>query len=76
MIKQSLFGVALALATATLAAQAPKPAAAAAHSRKPAAEDREAAVNRRRLRIRYVPAIMQEDGHRRRLPETRCRIGS
>jgi|SRR6476646_19126 hypothetical protein len=55
MIKQSLFGVALALATATLAAQAPKPASKpSAPAAKPPAAQPAPDQNR------YVPAIMQQ----------------
>ena len=57
MIKQSLFGVALALATATLAAQAPKPTTAAAQP-KPAPKT--AKPPSAKGQNPYVPAIMQK----------------
>lgn len=58
MIKQSLFGMALALATATLAAQAPKPTTA---SQKPtAAAPKTAAPQTQKDQNRYVPAIEQK----------------
>ena len=56
MIRQSLFGVALALAAATLAAQAPKPATAAA---KPKAAPT-ATPQSEKAQSPYVPAIMQK----------------
>ena len=57
MIRQSLFGVALALAAATLAAQAPKPATAAA---KPKAAPTTATPQSEKAQSPYVPAIMQK----------------
>jgi hypothetical protein len=57
MIKQSLFGVALTLATATLAAQAPKPATAAA---KPKTAPKTATPESEKAQSPYVPAIMQK----------------
>jgi len=57
MIKQSLFGVALALATATLAAQAPKPTTAAAQP-KPAPKT--ATPKSEKSQNPYVPAILQK----------------
>ena len=57
MIKQSLFGVALALATAALAAQAPKPTTAATQS-KPAPKT--ATPQPEKAQSPYVPAIMQK----------------
>ena len=57
MIRQSLFGVALALAAATLAAQAPKPATAAA---KPKAAPTTAKPQSEEAQSPYVPAIMQK----------------
>ena len=57
MVKQSLFGVALALATSTLAAQAPKPATAAAQP-KPAPKT--ATPPSGKGQSPYVPAIMQK----------------
>jgi hypothetical protein len=57
MITQSLFGVALALATAPLAAQAPKPTTEAV---KPtAAAPKTAKPQLQKAENRYVPAIMQ-----------------
>jgi len=57
MIKQRLFGVALALATAALAAQAPKPTTAAA---KPKSAPKTAAPQPQKAQNPYVPAIMQK----------------
>ena len=57
MIKRSLFGVVLALATATLAAQAPKPATPAA---KPKTAPKTAAPQSEKAQSPYVPAIMQK----------------
>jgi len=56
MIKQSLFSVALALATATVTAQTPKPATAAA---KPATTSAKGSAGPQGGENRYVPAIMQ-----------------
>jgi len=56
MIKQSLFGVALALATATLAAQAPKPTTAAP----PKPAPKTATPPSGKGQNPYVPAIMQK----------------
>jgi hypothetical protein len=56
MIKQSLFSVALAVATATLAAQAPKPKTAATKPTAPAAKPTPAQPTAGG----YVPAIMQQ----------------
>jgi hypothetical protein len=56
MIKQSLFSVALALATATVTAQAPKPTTAAP---KPATATAKPAAEPPTGQNRYVPAIMQ-----------------
>jgi len=58
MIRQSLFGMALALATATLAAQAPKPTTA---SPKPTtAAPRTATPQPQKDQNGYVPAIEQK----------------
>ena len=58
MIRQSLFGMALALATATLAAQAPKPTTA---SPKPTtAAPRTATLQPQKDQNGYVPAIEQK----------------
>jgi hypothetical protein len=56
MIKQSLFSVALAMATATLAAQAPKPKTATTKPTAPAAKPAQAQP----ATGGYVPAIMQQ----------------
>jgi len=56
MIKQSLFSVALVVATATLAAQAPKPKTAATKPTAPAAKPAQAQP----ANGGYVPAVMQQ----------------
>ena len=62
MIKQTLFGVALALATVTLAAQAPKPATAAAKPKNAptTAAPKSATPSSQKAQNQYLPAIMQK----------------
>src|SRR6266513_1364344 len=58
MIKQSLVGMALALATITLATQAPKPTTVTAKGTR--AAPKTATPQPQKAQNRYVPAIMQQ----------------